>query len=162
MTAVIMLFVAAMILILAEFFLPGAILGVIGTLTLIASIAVGWMKFPEYGFLIFIVEMIATAVCIVLGIKLISKTRARRLMVLDHVQENTEGYSSPIERRAPVGTVAQVHNALRPAGSIMVGKERVDAVSDGTFIETGKSVRVIEVSGNRVVVEGLADEEAEA
>ena len=160
MTAIILLFVSAIILILAEFFLPGGILGVFGAVCLICSIVVGWMRYPEYGFLIFLGEMVAATICIVLGIKLIAQTRARRLMVLEEVQENTEGYTAPIEDRAPVGTVAEVLNALRPAGSIMVGSERVDAVSDGTFIDAGKSVRVVEVSGNRVVVEEVTGEEA--
>ena len=42
---------------------------------------------------------------------------------------------------------------LRPAGTIRIGKERVDAVSAGSFIERDVEVRVVEVEGTRVVVE---------
>ena len=40
-----------------------------------------------------------------------------------------------------------------PAGTIRIGKERVDAVSAGSFIERDVEVRVVEVEGTRVVVE---------
>jgi membrane-bound serine protease (ClpP class) len=45
---------------------------------------------------------------------------------------------------------------LRPAGSIMVGNKRIDAVSNGIFIDAGKTVRVVEVEGHRVVCEEAA------
>jgi membrane-bound serine protease (ClpP class) len=158
MSAVILLFFAAMALILAEFFLPGGVLGVIGVLTLIASIVLGWLRFPEYGFLIAVGELVGTVLCVVLGIRLIAKTGARRAFVLEGAQTNEEGYTSPIETHAPIGTIAPVHSALRPAGSIMVNGYRVDAVSDGTFIDAGKLVRVVDVAGNRIVVEEVEDE----
>ena len=40
-----------------------------------------------------------------------------------------------------------------PAGTIRIGKERVDAVSSGGFIDRDVAVRVIKVEGARVVVE---------
>jgi membrane-bound serine protease (ClpP class) len=36
-----------------------------------------------------------------------------------------------------------------------VGSARLDVVSEGTFIEKGKKVKVVEVEGNRVVVREL-------
>ena len=42
---------------------------------------------------------------------------------------------------------------LEKEGTIRIGKERVDAVSAGSFIERDVEVRVVEVEGTRVVVE---------
>lgn len=162
MTLVVILFVCAIMLIFAEIFLPGGVLGVIGVIALIASITVGWMRYPDYGFFILLGELVVTVVAIVIGIRLITRTGLRRHFTLLSTQQVADGYTSPIEDHAPVGTVARVHSSLRPAGSIMVDNYRVDAVSDGSFIDAGKMIRVVEVAGNRVVVEEIEDEGAEA
>ncbi len=41
---------------------------------------------------------------------------------------------------------------LRPAGVIVIDHERIDAVSDGSYIDKGKQVEVIKVEGSRIVV----------
>lgn len=41
---------------------------------------------------------------------------------------------------------------LRPAGKATIGDELVDVVAEGSFIDPGRTVRVITVQGNRVVV----------
>ncbi|MEJ7157394.1 NfeD family protein, partial [Staphylococcus capitis] len=41
---------------------------------------------------------------------------------------------------------------LRPAGIIKLDDERIDAVSDGTFILRNRQVKILEVEGTRVVV----------
>jgi len=48
---------------------------------------------------------------------------------------------------------------LRPAGTIKLNGERVDAVSEGSFINKGQKVKVISVSGSRVVVRKISEEE---
>ena len=51
-----------------------------------------------------------------------------------------------------VGDRGLTESALRPAGQAQFDGGSVDVVSDGSFVEAGKTVRVIEISGNRVVV----------
>ena len=46
---------------------------------------------------------------------------------------------------------------LRPAGIIEIADRRIDAVSDGAFIDSGSRVRVLTVEGSRVVVERVED-----
>ena len=41
---------------------------------------------------------------------------------------------------------------LRPAGTIRVDHERIDVVSDGSYIDKGKHVEIIKVEGSRIVV----------
>jgi|GEM_PF-253662 len=55
-----------------------------------------------------------------------------------------------------VGTAVTV---LRPSGTVEVGDERVDVVTEGEFLEIGQRVRVLYVRGNRVVVAAEPDEE---
>ncbi len=61
------------------------------------------------------------------------------------VHESYKGY-------AQIGDVGSVESPLRPAGKVRFGPELVDVVTQGDFIDAGCEVRVIERSGNRVVV----------
>lgn len=51
-----------------------------------------------------------------------------------------------------VGDWGMAESPLRPAGKVMFGDEYVDVVTDGTFVDKGKQVRVLQVNGNRIVV----------
>ena len=41
---------------------------------------------------------------------------------------------------------------MRPGGKARFGNRYVDVVTDGTFITKGSRVRIVEITGNRVVV----------
>jgi membrane-bound serine protease (ClpP class) len=91
------------------------------------------------------------------GLFVIFKTPVGNAFVLKTKQDVSEGYSNFSIDAALVGQLAKVNTALRPAGSIMLDKKRIDAVSNGTFIDSGKTVRIVEVEGHRVVCEEAAD-----
>ena len=157
MWLVIILFVAGVTLLFSEFLLPGGFLGVLGGLLVIGSVILGWMRFPEYGLFIFGGEFAGVILGLVLGFYLMKKTGMYSRLVMGDEQAKEAGYFSPSEDPALVGQLATVQTALRPAGSIMYDGKRIDAVSDGTFIDAGKAVRVIEVEGHRVVCEEIPE-----
>ncbi len=51
-----------------------------------------------------------------------------------------------------VGDTGVAASPLRPAGKVRFGREFVDVVSDGTFIDAGQKVLAVQVRGHRVVV----------
>jgi membrane-bound serine protease (ClpP class) len=51
-----------------------------------------------------------------------------------------------------VGDWGVANSPLRPAGKVVFGDDYVDVVTDGAFVDQGRQVRVVEISGNRVVV----------
>jgi membrane-bound serine protease (ClpP class) len=157
MTPVIILFVAGVALIFAEFFVPGGALGVLGGLLVVGSIALGWYRFPEYGVLLFTGELGAVVVVVSIGLYLLFKTPLGDGLVLKAKQDVSEGYADFAQDQSLVGKLAKVHTTLRPAGSIMMGKTRIDAVSNGTFIDAGNTVRIVKVEGHRVVCEEVTD-----
>ena len=57
-----------------------------------------------------------------------------------------------------VGRVGRAKSKMLPSGIIVVEKQSYDAVSEGMPIEAGQRVRVIEVRGNRLIVEAMGDE----
>jgi membrane-bound serine protease (ClpP class) len=52
-----------------------------------------------------------------------------------------------------IGQAGQVVVELRPTGRALIEGRVVDVVSPGAWVERGRSVKVVEVSGNRIVVE---------
>jgi membrane-bound serine protease (ClpP class) len=52
-----------------------------------------------------------------------------------------------------IGDTGTVTAMLRPVGRAMIGDKLVDVVSDGQWIEPDKTIRVVSVQGNRIVVE---------
>lgn len=51
-----------------------------------------------------------------------------------------------------VGQVGVAATVLRPTGTMEIGADRVDVVTEGEFLEAGQRLRVLYVRGNRVVV----------
>ncbi|MFV2070336.1 MAG: nodulation protein NfeD [Pirellulales bacterium] len=56
-----------------------------------------------------------------------------------------------------VGDWGTAESLLRPAGKVRFEDHYVDVVTDGSFVEPGRPVRIIEISGNRVVVREIAE-----
>lgn len=51
-----------------------------------------------------------------------------------------------------VGATGEAHTALRPGGKAKIDGRLVDVVAEGTFIDRGRTVEVVEIAGTRVVV----------
>ncbi len=51
-----------------------------------------------------------------------------------------------------VGRTGTALTVLRPAGKARLGGEMLDVVSDGPFVQQGRPIEVVAVSGNRIVV----------
>ena len=154
----IIIFVIGVILILAEFFLPGGISGVLGAAAIIFSIILAGGNIVQMS----IAVLIALTVAIV-GMVMMMKFFGKKLKVLNKVilsdATTTElGYVSNENRLDLVGKVAVTMTALRPAGTIRIQDERIDAVSDGSYIDKDKRVTIIKVEGSRIVVREIKEE----
>jgi len=155
---VIFLFLAGMILVLAEFIVPGGIVGSFGVLLLLVSGGMGVAYYPDYALTIVVSEFLGALVCVALGMYLLSRSGAAKFLKLSTTQNLKDGYVNVESDTSLIGMTGCVFSALRPAGAILVEGKRIDAVSAGTFIEKDTLVRVIEVHGNRVVVERVEQE----
>ncbi len=59
-----------------------------------------------------------------------------------------------------MGQVGVAVTLMRPAGILEIGTQRYDVVTEGDFVEPGAKVRVIQVKGNRIVVQALPDDDS--
>jgi membrane-bound serine protease (ClpP class) len=153
----VLLFFAGIVLIYAEFILPGGICGATGLLMLLGSGALGVSALPGYEIFVIVGELAGAAVAIALGMRMLARGRGMHGLRHDDAQRVEDGYINVPDDLSLVGQQGAVFSALRPSGAILVNGRRVDAVSDGTFIDAGRTVRVVEVHGNRVVVEAVEE-----
>lgn len=56
-----------------------------------------------------------------------------------------------------VGDWGVAESPLRPAGKAIFGDAYLDVVADGSFVDKGKQVRIIQISGNRIVVREIEE-----
>lgn len=148
-----LLFVSGMVLVLAEFILPGAILGIAGGILLCICAGLGFVYYPEYAFALVIAEIIGVVASIGAGMYIMANTNIGKSLHLDKTQNEDEGYTNQKSDLTLLEKTGTVMTALRPAGTIIIDGNRIDAVSNGSMINKGDTVKVIEVHGNRVVVE---------
>jgi len=146
------LFAAGILLIFLEFFLPGAIAGTLGFTALLLSLFLAGKDALQMGVSI----LIAIAVSIFIFFLMI-KTFGKKLvlfnkMVLSDSARKEDGYVSNINRTDLLGMEGRALTILRPAGTIVINNERVDAVTEGGFIEKNALVKVVKVEGVRIVV----------
>ena len=148
----IILFLIGVGLIVAEIFLPHGVAGVVGSLAIIGSIIMAGGN-PMY---MAISVLIAVAIAVT-GMVIIMKFFGKKLhllnkMVLMDSTDTESGYVSNVNRKELLGRTAQTSTALRPSGAIELDGERIDVVSDGSYIDKGKNVIIVKVEGSRIVV----------
>ena len=98
---------------------------------------------------------IALVIAVVLFLLIVSRLPSSRLwnkIVLQKSSRTEEGYVSAAERTELVGKTGEVLTELRPSGTARIDGRPVDVISEGAFIQKGKSIVVLSVNGSRVVV----------
>lgn len=165
----VLLFLMGLVLIAVEIFvLPGvAVLGVSGVLMVLAALGLATLeRWPQTDS-----EWMATAgsmgrfglalvgavlAAIVAARYLPSIPYANRLVLVPPSEsEGAAGeHSSPeaSPHAGLLGAIGVAATTLRPSGMVRFGDEYVDVIAEGSFVEAGARVQVIEIEGNRVVV----------
>ncbi|WP_241156690.1 nodulation protein NfeD [Bacillus sp. FJAT-42376] len=148
----VLFFAAGILLLIAELFLPGGIIGLAGAAAIGYSLFISADNPSWMGISI----GIALAVCFIVFI-LLTKVFGKKMkffkkFILTDQTDTKSGYISNKSRSDLIGQHGVCLTALRPAGTVLIGDERIDAVSEGTFTEKGKTVKVVKTEGMRVVV----------
>jgi len=148
----VILFGIGVIFAIIELFIVGAIIGFFG----IVLISLSLIMLGDNLFIMLFNVIIAVILSIVEWVILV-KLLNRKIPFFEKVvlkdSTNAEaGYRSHDDRSHLVGKIARTSTDLRPAGIILINDERIDAVSDGSFILRNKDVKILEVEGTRVVV----------
>ncbi len=139
-----------------ELFIPSTgVLSVLAGSSVLAAIYVAFTRSTMYGMTMLIASLALVPIVIALAVHVWPRTPIGRRMILqpapgeDGVLPNDEEYR---ERRALVGRFGVARSKMLPAGAVVIDGRSYDAVSRGNPIEPGETIRVVSVSGNRIVV----------
>ncbi|MTI65990.1 MAG: nodulation protein NfeD [Firmicutes bacterium] len=148
----IILFIAGLILVIIELGIPGfGVPGIGGIVCVITSIVLASGSI-ETAILSLSIAVILTIVTAVLLIKYGARSPYLDKIILKTKQENDNGYTSMPMKDKYLNKKGIALTTLRPAGTILINDDRVDAVTEGGYIEKGCKIKVIKVQGTRVVV----------
>ncbi|MBD8031852.1 NfeD family protein [Solibacillus merdavium] len=146
------IFVIGLILVIAELFVPGGILGIIGGALIIGSLLFAGESFAHMAYSILIAMIIAGIGMVILMKFFGKKLHMFNRLVLRDATSTEEGYVSNTNRIELIGKVGQSITPLRPSGTVLVGQERLDVVTQGGYMDAGKTVEIVKVEGSRIVV----------
>ena len=153
---VLLLFIVAVAFIYIELFLPGGVFGIVGVVAFVASIVLAFKLYGvAAGFWIASAELLIATVLILIGLKRFPQSRAGKMLILGRSLDKKLGYSGTKDLEEYVGAEGETATHLRPAGIARINSDRLDVVTEGTFIDKGKKVIVVAVEGNRIVVREL-------
>ncbi len=142
--------IIGVIVIIAEIILPSG-----GILSILAACLLGFSLFKAFalstnvGMLFLGADIIIVPALVLLGLKLIAKspvTLRKTLSKEDGVMSQKKEMEILLDASGTAIT------DLRPAGSIKIDNKRIDAVTRGDYIDKGTQVRVVEVTGNQIIV----------
>ncbi|HWK24406.1 MAG TPA: nodulation protein NfeD [Ureibacillus sp.] len=148
----VLVFIIGFALLVAELFVPGGIVGIIGGALMIISLLFAGESVVHMAYSILIAVFIA-----IIGMVIVMKFFGKNLhvfnkLILRDATTTEEGYVSNVNRIDLLGKIGDSITPLRPAGTIVVGNERIDVVSEGSYIEANRKVEIIQVEGSRIVV----------
>ncbi len=148
----IILFLVGLLLLLLELYLPGGIAGALGGAAVIGSLFIAGENNTHMAVSIAIAVTVSLVVSILM-VKVFGKQmRFFKKMILTDSTSTENGYVSNINRLDLIGRTGTAQTALRPSGIAVIDDERLDVVTEGSFIDPGKPVKIVKVEGSRIVV----------
>lgn len=149
----IIFFLLGIVLLIIEAFMPGfGLLGIMGIFGIIASIVAASTNIQQ-AIISIAISFIASIIILVLIYKYVTKIKFFDRIVLTAKQEKDSGYKVADKSLDEiVGNIGKTVTPLRPSGIILVDNIRVDAITEGEFIESDKKVKIIKTEGLKVIV----------
>ena len=165
----ILLFIVGLVLLALEIFvIPGfGVAGILGILCCFVGLLLSFQTFilpgSEEEVNIFTNNIFNLTLSIGLDVlalvilaRFLPEAAPLRRLSITTVQKIEEGYSVAIPTFTRLaGQEGVVCSKLRPAGRAEIDGEAYDVVSQGDFIEVGEKIKVLEIRGNKIIVEKL-------
>jgi membrane-bound serine protease (ClpP class) len=145
------LLIVGLILLGAEIFVPGGVLGVFGGLCLLGAMATAFAAFGAAagGYIAFGILLLAGA-AIAAWIRFFPRSPVGRRMTVERSLSDSK--ATDIRLSDLVGKSGVAATDLRPGGFATIDGHRVDVITQGEMIARGQPLSVLDVEGNRVVV----------
>nr|WP_233499272.1 nodulation protein NfeD [Bacillus weihaiensis] len=151
----VLLFILGIIFIIAEFFVPGGILGILGLGSIVTSLYIASGNFVQMTISIMISILVSIVVSILLVKVFGKRMNLFKKLILRDSTNTDSGYVSNKTRSELLGLEGVALTTLRPSGTAIIGEERLDVVTEGSYILKGNKLKVVKVEGSRIVVREL-------
>lgn len=152
-----LLLALGMLLIFIEFFLPGAVMGTIGAILVIASIFV--FASSTTSTWAFVCYLLAVCILLYYVIKLaiwrMQKTKSEHTICSDASQV---GYVASTFDSSAIGKQGVVISDLKPGGYILVDGKKLQALSVSGYMTQGTQVEVISGQEESLIVKRIQKE----
>jgi membrane-bound ClpP family serine protease len=162
---VVLLLVLGLAVMVAEVFVPsGGVLGFVSIMAILAAVTLAFLQVgPGAGVMTLAVVMVSVPTVLGLAFRWFPETALGR-RVLPPPPEGTEVVPQAAERQRLRDLVGQSGDAvtdLLPWGTVALGSERVEGMSDAGPLTAGSRVRVVGVQGLAVIVRPVGSASAE-
>jgi membrane-bound serine protease (ClpP class) len=127
-------------------------LGVAGLICIAASIVLSAATFLQ-GLLTLGLAIVLAVVIVAVAFRFLRKSVLWNRLILSHSETKEMGYVAPRVDGDLLGLEGTASTPLRPSGKVSLSNgQKVDAVSEGSYIEAGTEVVVTGFSSGSVVV----------
>jgi membrane-bound serine protease (ClpP class) len=145
------------VLLLVEAMFPGfGIAGISGVVIVIISIIMISAS-PIQALLMLIATAAVVALLLIAMVKLGWAKKYLNFFVLSTEQKNEEGYISNDKYTRYIGKIGTAITPMRSAGIIMIDNVKLDAVSEGEFIDKDAKVEVLRTEGSNIFVRAIKE-----
>ncbi|ASK64414.1 hypothetical protein CFK37_13830 [Virgibacillus phasianinus] len=148
----IVLLILGIILIIAEFFVPGGIVGILGIGCVVASLFISGQDIGHMSMSIGIAFLISFIAAVILFRTIGMEKGVFRHIILKDKTSTELGYVSTVNRLELIGLEGISITPLRPSGTASFDNEQLDVVSEGRFIQREQPIKIVKVEGSRIVV----------
>lgn len=148
----IVLLILGIILVIAEFFVPGGIIGILGIGCVVVSLFISGQDIGNMAMSIGIAFLTSLIAAVILFRTIGMEKGIFRHIILNDKTSTELGYVSTVNRLELIGLEGKTMTPLRPSGTAEFDNEHLDVVSEGRFIQTGQMIKIVKVEGSRIVV----------
>ncbi|MDI6601701.1 MAG: NfeD family protein [Thermoanaerobacteraceae bacterium] len=154
---VLIMFVAGLLLLFVEAFMPGfGVAGIGGVVLIFLSVIISAQNITQ-AMITLGVSFIISIVALVLIIRYAPKSKFYDRIILKTSLSKEAGFEATTDYNVYEGKEGIAITTLRPAGIVEVDGKRLDVVTDGAYIEAGSRVRITAVEGRRIIVKRKED-----
>jgi membrane-bound serine protease (ClpP class) len=149
--AIVVLIIVGFLMLAAEVFVPGMVLGVLGGLCLTGAVIVAFVYYDAVtGSMVFAGVCVLTFTGFIAWLAMFPRTAiGRRIMLQKSLVKGVGERTAPSEL---MGAQGRSLTPLRPAGSASIGGRKVDVVAESDFIGRDEPIVVVREEGLRIVV----------
>ena len=149
--AIVVLIIVGFLLLAAEVFVPGLVLGLLGGLCLSGAVVIAFAYYDAVtGSLVFVGVCALTVGGFLGWMAAFPHTAIGRKVMLQ--KSHRQGIGGKVPPAELLGAQGRSLTPLRPAGTASIGGRKVDVVAESHFIASDEPIVVVREEGMRVVV----------